>query len=161
MATRASVAVGLILLLVGVGQCGTLVDVRRAQLMRVEMSIEEFARECGRLPHSLAELVGVVIRVDKCADVQFLTPVQNRINGISMHYWKNEVDGSFALRWPGQDRIFGSADDVTLRPEKRVWGGTLIARRRWLQALALGAGLLSLWWLRRWWPRQPIRVAGP
>ena len=158
MATRAIAALCLITVIFGVASCVRFPDLRRLKLQKVEASVGKFSRKCGRLPHSLDELVGVVSRVDKCADVQFLKPVEIRFNGITVHYWKNDADGSFQLRWPGEDRIFGSADDLTVKPEKRVWGGTLIERRRWLQALTLGAGLLSLAWLRRWWARRPTRV---
>lgn len=157
MATRAIAALCLITVIFGVASC--VPDLRRLKLQKVEATVGKFSRKCGRLPHSLDELVGVVSRVDKCANVQFLKPVETRINGIPVHYWKNDADGSFQLRWPGQDGVFGSADDVTVKPENRVWGGTSIVQRWWLQALALGVGLLSLCWLRRWWPRH--RAAEP
>lgn len=153
MASEAGSLWCLIAVLSGDLHCGYRPNWPKAHQVKVEMSVEAFELDCGRLPHSVDELYGVVGGARRCSG-PWLKPSDYRVYGMTVYYWKNEADDTFQLRLLGRDGVLGSADDVTVDPEPHVWGGTLIERRqrRWtigLLALLPAISVLRWWWLGR------------
>jgi hypothetical protein len=108
----------------------------RAAAIRLEMEIEMFRLDCGRLPDSLDELSGVV-RGRNCVKNPVRRSVLLDPLGVPMVYWRSADGSAFDVRSIGRDRVYGSADDVSTSdrewPWPRPWNWQVIGRR----ALAL------------------------
>lgn len=153
MASKAEAVWCFFATLLGDEHCGHAWNWPKAHLAKTEMSVQTFAVDCARLPHSIDELYGVIGPAPGCTG-PWLKRSDYRGFGMTVYYWKNEADGTFQLRLLGRDGAFGSADDVTVDPEPHVWGGMLIEehQRRWLigfLALLSANPLLRRWRLGR------------
>jgi len=95
--------------------------VARAYLVRLEMSVELFRLECGRLPNALDELVGVVNQ-ENCASaaVSQLSQLKDPW-GNWFVYWRSPDGRRFEVRAVGRDGVYGSADDVVADDWKWPW----------------------------------------
>lgn len=134
----------------------------RAAATRLEMVIEVFRLDCGRLPDSLDELSGVV-RERNCVKDPVRRSVLVDPFGVPMVYWRSADGSAFEVRSIGRDRVYGSADDVSTSdwewPWPRPWNWQVIGQRAFallvLIALAASAaytvflGLWALWRLAR------------
>lgn len=149
MAIWESKAVWLVSVLFGEG-CGWTYNPSQALLSRIEMSVAAFELDCGRLPDSVDELLGVVRDAQTCRSrIEYRHERLKGPFGDYVYYWKNDASGRFHLRLLGKDRVFGSADDVTIDPEPHVWGGRLIEQREQRRAMGLFV-LLSAIPLLQW-----------
>jgi Type II secretion system (T2SS), protein G len=135
-------------------------DASRAVVVRAEMSVEAFRLDCGRLPHSLDELLGAWSGPPCGPDPWSRLGDLRDPFGNKIHYWTSGDGLRYELRAVGRDRVYGSADDVVCgdwdwpwKPAPVIWTGLrdfLLFPALLLTAFASGAYLLcrGLW---RWW----------
>lgn len=114
----------------------------RAHLVRLEMSVERFRLDCGRLPNALGELVGVLDRND-CDSVAVarLSELKDPW-GNGFAYWRSPNSRQFEVRAIGKDGVYGSADDVVT--DGREWPWPEPYWRRWIPDQRMAEFLLQL-----------------
>jgi hypothetical protein len=104
----------------------------RVQAARLEMYVDAFRQDCGRLPDSLGELLGVASEPDCVKSAPRESDLIDPF-GTPFAYW-HAADGSrFDVRSHGLDRVYGSTDDVTVD--------------------GLVGPVLTSWYQRVGWPR--------
>jgi hypothetical protein len=92
-----------------------------ADLVRLEMSVERFRLNCGRLPHALDELIGLLDH-DEC-DSRSVAPLSKLKDpwGNCFVYWRSPDGRRFEVRAVGRDGVYGSRDDVVKNGWQWPW----------------------------------------
>lgn len=84
----------------------------RAQAAKLEMSVEAFRLDCGRLPDSLDELLGTASEPDCVKNAARPSHLIDPF-GAPFTYWRAADGSRYEVRSRGLDRIDGNADDIT------------------------------------------------
>lgn len=92
----------------------------RAQIAMLDMAVEAFRLDCGRLPGSLDELLGVFREPDCVKSTHRLSSLIDPY-GEPFVYWRAADASRFEIRSLGRDRVYGSADDVSSNDWSWPW----------------------------------------